>query len=108
MTHFPAFPDANNLCFILVMVGNPQCHREDFLLKTNILLPFIEKERSPQESSVLAIWDIRSEKPEMYATKSRTDKPLLHAYTRGYLGNQAEIWRLLFVREGKYQHVRSS
>jgi hypothetical protein len=57
---------------------------------------------------VLAIWDIRSEKPEMCATKSRTDKPLLKAYTHGYVGNQAEIGRLLFVGEGKYQHGGSS
>jgi hypothetical protein len=57
---------------------------------------------------VLTTWHIRCEKSEMCATQSRTEKPLLNASTDGYLGNEAEIGRLLFVREGKYQHMQSS
>jgi hypothetical protein len=57
------------------------------------------KPRSAASSSiVLATWDICSEKSEMCATQSRTEKPLLNAYTGGYLGNRAEMWRLLIVR----------
>ena len=55
---------------------------------------------------MLAIWDIRPEKSEKCATQSRTDKPLLNASTDGYLGNEAERGRLLFVGEGDISMCR--